>query len=98
MLALRGREFTAVVARNVGVEFKHGLLLNHHPGHPRISDGEQEEQPDDGAGAEVQELDTKGEGKEDASREDVDGPFETHVSFLLTAGDGYSKLILREFF
>ena len=98
MLALRGREFTAVVARNVGVKLEHGLLFDHHPGNPRIGDGEQEEQPDDRTGAEVEELDTEGEGKEDASREDVDRPFETHLSFLLTAGDGYSKLILCEFF
>ena len=80
------------------MKLEHGLLFDHDPCDPGVGDGEQEEQPHDGAGAEVQELDTKGEGKEDASREDIDGPFESHLSFLLTAGDGYSKLILCEFF
>ena len=66
MLALRGRQFTTVAARNIGVELQHGLLLDHHPGNPRIGDGEQEEQPDDGAGTEVEELDPEGECQEDA--------------------------------
>ena len=61
------------------MELEHGLLPDHHPGNPRIGDGEQKEQPDDGAGAEVQKLDAEGEGQEDAGREDVNGPFETHV-------------------
>ena len=62
------------------MELEDGLLLDHHPGDPRIGDGEQKEQPDDGAGTEVEELDPEGEGQEDAGREDVDGPFETHVA------------------
>ena len=62
------------------MELEDGLLLDHHPGDPRIGDGEQEEQPDDGTGAEVQKLDAECERQEDASREDVDGPFETHAT------------------
>ena len=53
MLALRGCEFTTVVAVGVGVEFEHGLLLDHHPGDPRIGNGEEEEQPDHSTGAEA---------------------------------------------
>jgi len=60
------------------MKFEDGLLLDHHPGDPRISHGEQKEQANDGAGAEVQELDAKGKRQENAGREDVDGPFETH--------------------
>lgn len=60
------------------MKFEHGLLLDHDPSDPRIGDGQQEEQPDDGAGAEVEELDAEGKRQEDASREDVDGPFKTH--------------------
>ena len=74
MLALGGCQLTTVAAGNVGMQFEHGLLLDHHPGDPRIGDGEQKEQPDDGTGAEVQKLDAECEGQEDASREDVDGP------------------------
>ena len=62
------------------MELEHGLLLYHHPGNPRIGQGEQKEQPDDGAGTEVEELDPEGEAQEDAGREDVDRPFETHVN------------------
>ena len=72
VLALRGRELTAAGAWDIGVKFEHGLLLDHHPGDPRIGHGEQEEQPDDGAGTEVEELDPEGEGQEDAGREDVE--------------------------
>ena len=79
VLALRGRQFAAVAAGNVGVEFEHGLLLDHHPGDPRIGDGQQEKEPHNGAVAEVQELYAEGEGEEDAGREDIDGPFESHV-------------------
>ena len=61
------------------MELKHGLLLDHHPGDPRIGHREQEEQPHDGAGAEVEELDAEGEGQKDAGREDVDGPFDAHA-------------------
>ena len=57
------------------MELEHGLLLDHHPGDPRIGHGEQKEQANNGTGAEFQELDAEGEGKKDASREDVDGPF-----------------------
>lgn len=78
MLALRGREFTAVVAGNVGVQLENGLLFDHDPCNPRIGDGEQQEQADDRTGAEAEELDTEGKGKEDASREDVNRPFKTH--------------------
>ena len=80
MLALRGREFTAAGAWYIGVKFEHSLLLDHHPGDPRIGHGEQKEQPDDGASGEGEELDAEREGQEDAGREDVDGPFETHVN------------------
>ena len=62
------------------MELEHGLLLDHHPGDPRIGDGEQKEQPDDRTGTEVEELDPECEGQEDAGGEDVDGPFETHVN------------------
>jgi len=57
------------------VKFEDGLLLDHHPRHPGIGYGQQEEKADNGTGTEVQELDAEGEGKKDASREDVDGPF-----------------------
>ena len=80
VLALCGREFSAVLTGNVGVKFEHGLLLDHHPSHPRIGDGEQQEESHDRTGAEVQKLDAKGKRQEDASREDVDGPFETHAT------------------
>ena len=59
------------------MELKHGLLLDHDPSNPRIGHGEQKEQANDGAGAEVQEMDTKGR-RRNAGREDVDGPFKTH--------------------
>ena len=60
------------------MKFEHSFLPNHDPCNPRIGDGQQEKEPHDGTGAEVQELDAEGEGKEDASREDIDGPLETH--------------------
>lgn len=78
VLALRRRQFTTLAAGNVSVKLEHGFLLDHDPSDPRISDGEQEEQSYDGAGAEVQELNAEGEGQEHAGREDVDGPFESH--------------------
>jgi len=62
------------------VKFEDGLLLDHHPGNPRIGGGQHKKEPHDGAGTEVQELDAEGEGKKDASREDVDGPFQSHGS------------------
>ena len=78
MCTLGGCCLPTGLARNIGVKFEHSLLLDHHPCDPRIGDGEQQEQPHDGPVAEVQELDAEGEGQEDASREDVDGPLETH--------------------
>ena len=75
---LRGRECSAVGAGKVGMKFEHGFLLDHHISHPRISDGQQKEQPDDRTGAEVQELDAEGEGKKHACGEHVHGPFESH--------------------
>ena len=60
------------------MEFEYGLLLDHHPGNPRIGHGEQHEQSNDGTGAEGEELDAEGESEEDASGEDVNGPFESH--------------------
>ena len=60
------------------MQFEHGLLLDHDPGNPRIGHGEQEKEPDDRTGTEVQELDTEGESQEDAGREDINGPFESH--------------------
>ena len=60
------------------MKFEHSLLLDHDPGDPCIGHGEQEKEPYDGTGAEVQELDAEGEGQENASREDVDGPFKSH--------------------
>ena len=78
VLPLRGRECSAIGAREVGMKFEHGFLLHHHIGHPRISDGQQKEQPDDRTGAEVQELDAEGEGKKHACGEHVHGPFESH--------------------
>ena len=50
------------------MKLENSLLFDHDPGDPRIGHGEQEEQPHDGAGAEVQELDTEGEGQEDTGR------------------------------
>ena len=64
------------------MKLEHGILLDHHPCDPGVGDGEQEEQPHDRTGAEVEELDAEGKGQEDASREDVDGPFETHATVL----------------
>ena len=66
------------------MELEHGLLPDHHPGNPRIGDGEQEEQADDGTGTETQKLDAEGERQEDASREDVDLPFNTHRNICLS--------------
>ena len=57
------------------MKFEDGLLLDHHPRHPGIGYGQQEEKADNGTGTEVQELDAEGEGKKDASGKDVDGPF-----------------------
>ena len=82
MLALCGRQFATVAARNVSVELQHGLLLDHHPGDPCIGHGEQKEQADNCTGTETQKLDAKGKRKEHAGREDVDGPFETHATVL----------------
>lgn len=62
------------------MKFEHGLLLDHHPGHPRIGDGEQQEQPHNRTGAEVQELNAESEGQEHTGREDVNGPFETQAT------------------
>ena len=62
------------------MEFEYGLLLDHDPSDPGVGDGEQEKEPHDGPVAEVQELDAEGKRQEDASREDVDGPFETHAT------------------
>ena len=62
------------------MKFEHGLLLDHHPSDPGVGDGEQEEQPHDGTGGEVEELDAQGKYKENAGREDVDWPFETHMN------------------
>ena len=62
------------------MKFEHGLLLDHDPGDPRIGHGEQEKEPDDGAGAEVEELNAEGKRQKNAGREDVDGPFETHAN------------------
>ncbi len=63
------------------MKFEHGLLLDHDPGHPCIRHGEQEEQANDRTGTETHvhpmKLDAEGEDKENAGREDVDGPFET---------------------
>ena len=78
MLALTRRGFPAGLAWDVGVQLEHRLLLDHHPGDPSISYGEQEEQSDHSTGTEGEELDAEGEGQEDAGREDIDGPFETH--------------------
>ena len=64
------------------MKLENSLLFDHDPSDPRIGPGEQEEQADDCTGAEVQELDAEGEGKENASREDVDGPFYPHSSSL----------------
>ena len=78
------------------MKFEHGLLLDHDPSDPPIGDGEQQEQPHDRTGAEVQELDAEGEGQEDTSREDVDGPFESHFrSLILTIFDGFEVLQIR---
>ena len=62
------------------MKLENSLLFDHYPCDPGVGDGEQEEQTHDRTVAEVQELDAEGEGKEDASREDVDGPFETHAT------------------
>ena len=92
MLALCGCKFTTLVTGDVSVEFEHGLLLDHHPGNPSIGDGEQEEQSYNGTGTEAQKLDAQGEGKEDASREDVDGPLKTHGNKI-----GLAPMYLRCF-
>ena len=60
------------------MKLENSLLFDHYPCDPGVGDGEQEEQTHDRTVAEVQELDAEGEGKEDASREDIDGPLETH--------------------
>jgi len=60
------------------MKFEDGLPLDHHPCHPGIGYGQQEEKADHGTGAEIQELNAEGEGQEDAGREDVDGPFNAH--------------------
>ena len=73
------------------MKFEHGFLLDHHPSDPGVGDGQQEKEPHDGTGAEVQELDAEGEGKEDASREDVDGPFDAHA--FKVAGHDTSYLL-----
>jgi hypothetical protein len=62
------------------MKLENSLLFDHDPGDPRIGHGEQKEQSDDGTSPEAQELDAEGEGQENASREDVDGPFETHAN------------------
>ena len=81
------------------MKFEHSLLLDHHPGNPRIGNGEQEEQPHYGASAEVEELDAEGEGQEDAGREDIDGPFQSHFrSLILTIFDGFEVLQIRSRF
>ena len=77
------------------MEFEHGLLLDHHPGDPRIGDGEQKEEPDDGTGAEVQELNAEGERQEDAGRKHVDGPFETHMNEFRSARRYLSCFIIN---
>ena len=81
------------------MKFEHGFLLDHDPGDPRVGDGEQEEEPHDGTGGEVEELDAEGEGQEDAGGEDVDGPFESHGSSLfLTEFNGFEVLQIRSRF
>ena len=81
------------------MKLEHGLLLDHHPGDPRIGDGEQEEKADDCTGAEVEELDAECEGQEDAGREDIDGPFQSHFrSLILTIFDGFEVLQIRSRF
>ena len=61
-------------------EFTHVLLLDHHIGDPSICHGEEEEEPNDRTGAEVEELNAKSKRQEDAGRKDVGRPFETHVA------------------
>ena len=75
MRSLVRRILGANKALRICVKFEDGLLLDHHPCHPGIGYGQQEEKADHGVGAEVKELDTKGEREEDASGKDVDGPF-----------------------
>ena len=61
------------------MKFEDRLLLDHDPGHPCIRHGEQEEQANDRTGAKIKKLDAECKGKEDTGRENVDGPFKTHV-------------------
>ncbi len=76
--SLSRRQFGATGAGCIGVKFEDGLSFDHDPGDPRVGHREQEEEPYDGTGAEVQELDAQGESKEDAGGEDVNGPFKSH--------------------
>ena len=99
MCTLGGCCLPTGLARNVGVKFEHSLLLDHDPGNPRIGNGEQKEQSNHRTGAEVEKLDAQGKCKEDAGREDVDGPFKTHYrSLILTMFDGFEVLQVRSRF
>ena len=80
VLALTRRCLSAGLALDVGVKLKHGLLFDHDPSNPRIGDGEHQKQAHNGACAKGEKLDAKGKGEEDTSGEDVDGPFESHIS------------------
>lgn len=92
MLALTRRGFSAGLAWDVSVKLKHSLSFDHDPSDPRISYGEQEEQPDYSTGTEGQELDAEGEGQEHAGGEDIDGPFESHEITLYSKS---STFLLR---
>ena len=78
VLALCRREFRTSAAGSVGVQFKHGLLLDHDPSNPRIGQREQDEEADNGSFSKIEVVHAQGKRKEDAGGEDVDGPFETH--------------------
>ena len=78
VLALGGREFRTTVAWKVGVQFEHGLLLDHDPSNPRIGQGQDDEKTDNGSLSKIEILYAQSEGQKHTGGEDVDGPFKTH--------------------
>lgn len=78
MRSLTRREFSAILAWKVSVEFQDRLPLYHDPSNPCIGQREHHEETHDGPLAEVEKLNAEGEGQEHTGREQVNGPFESH--------------------
>ena len=71
--------FIARVAGNVSVKLQDGLLLDHHPCDPCISEREQHEQTNDGSRSKGKELHAECKGKKDTRSEGIDVPFQSHA-------------------